>query len=450
MRDGGSPPELDPIRTAPLVSVRSDGGLGSVDMDQITLQFSDRTLEDTFIADRLRDMHVCSPGINLTMGLFGALLGTWFMCGFHEVAALVLALLSGVYGLFWVNSKLALFGVNSNLERKRAYQMTCRLSEISIIVVGAVHIIWFSVNAKVQPPLPMSLPTFKVEVLIDAACTMIGCLLVHIAHMPPRNKLLMCTTPAFVHIYKPSWNIGDSTEINLWLGATFMGSSIGYILEHSLRSLFLTQARESRHAAANRAADSRLNHVIKGLCGSASGLISTALLDKTQAHSLSEHAILQLNEAVDWCHQRQLFIQLEMGSYTSLKVDCAVGKLLERVIEPVDGRLEGAVSLKAHVDEGVLRLVAAEAISNATKYRRPGTTIVVKLSLHDGKLRISFENINATGVRRLTEQECAEVFLPGFRVHSVSATSDGVGLDTVHKALDAAELPLRSTAGGTA
>lgn len=268
--------------------------MGSVDMHQITLQFSDRTLEDAFIADRLRAMHVCSSEINLTMGLFGALLGTWFMCGFHEVAALVFALVGGVYGLFWLNSKLASFGVNSNLERKRAYQMTCKLSEISIIVAGAFHII--SVNAKVQPPLPTSSTSFKVEVLIDAACTMIGCLLVHIAHMPPRNKLLMCATPAFVHIYKPSWNIGDSTEINLWLGATFMGTSIGYILEHSLRSLFLTQVRESRYAA-NRAADSRLNPVIKGLSGSASGLISTALLDKTQTRATLADAAYDTSDA---------------------------------------------------------------------------------------------------------------------------------------------------------
>lgn len=217
-----------------------------------------------------------------------------------------------------------------------------------------------------------------------------------------------------------------------------MGTSIGYILESSLRSLYLIQVRESRHAAANRAADSRLNHVIKGLCGSASALISAALFDESEARLLSEHAILQLNEAVEWCHQRQLFIQLETGSYKSLQVDCAVGKLLEHLVEPVHGRLDGPAALKARVDEGVLRLVVAEAISNATKYRRPGTTIVVKLDLSDGKLRISFENINATGVRRLSEHECEEVFLPGFRVHSVSVTSDGLGLDTVRMATMAA------------
>ena len=392
-------------------------------MDPITLRFSDRALEDAFIAERVKTI-----GYSHRMPfvvLQGALFTSWLMCGLNEAAALALAFLGGS----WVVHQYWVLSVQN---RARVYKMTCQLQGICMFSLLG----YYCLCAEVHPPLQGS--QFRVEVVIDAGCTMLGCLVVHIAHMPPENKFWTCLLPVLAHIFKPVWNIGDGTEINLWIGATLMGTSIGYILESSLRSLYLTQVRESRHAAANRAADSRLNHVIKGLCGSASGLISTALVDESQARLLSEHAILQLNEAVEWCHQRQLFIQLETGSYKSLKVDCAVGKLLERLVEPVHGRLEGPVALKARVDEGVLRLVVAEAISNATKYRRPGTTIIVKLELFDGKLRISFENINAAGVRRLTEQECAEVFLPGFRVHSVSVTSDGLGLDTVHTATMAA------------
>ena len=54
-----------------------------------------------------------------------------------------------------------------------------------------------------------------------------------------------------MHIYRPVWNIGDTTEAYIWIGASFMGTSIGHVLDYSLRSLYLTQVCQPRYHVVN-------------------------------------------------------------------------------------------------------------------------------------------------------------------------------------------------------
>mgnify|MGYP003689293597 FL=1 len=77
---------------------------------------------------------------------------------------------------------------------------------------------------------------------------------------------------------------------------------------------------------AEMAADKRLNHVIKGRCGSAISSIDlyTSLITPHLKHELPSelkellvNSVAHLREAIEWCHRRQVFVQLEKRTYLS-------------------------------------------------------------------------------------------------------------------------------------
>ena len=105
-----------------------------------------------------------------------------------------------------------------------------------------------------------------------------------------------------------------------------------------------------------------------------------------------------------------------------------------------------ATSTDAHrvaVDESVLTIAVEEALSNACKYQCPQTrlTMLAELdSLPNGStaLHVQLRNTNRAGLPVLSNEDCERVFQAGYKVHTVSAMSDGVGLDTVAQAVRAA------------
>jgi signal transduction histidine kinase len=95
------------------------------------------------------------------------------------------------------------------------------------------------------------------------------------------------------------------------------------------------------------------------------------------------------------------------------------------------------------VDQTMLRLVLEEALSNALKYREPGTFLSAYAALEahaadTSVLHIRLSNNNRTDLPRLSDTECARVFEPGYKARATSAMSDGIGLDTVARATSAA------------
>jgi hypothetical protein len=74
-------------------------------------------------------------------------------------------------------------------------------------------------------------------------------------------------------VVAPVWGIGNWNEAVLMGTCTLIGHACGYAIALSKRRLREEQASLVEMAAANRRADSRLNHVIKGLCGGANGLL---------------------------------------------------------------------------------------------------------------------------------------------------------------------------------
>ena len=229
---------------------------------------------------------------------------------------------------------------------------------------------------------------------------------------------------------------------------------------------------------AQRNADSRLNHVIKGRCGTARSTIAAFLqLHRREVgHELPralsvmlEQTIDSLGEAIQWCHRRQMFVQLEEGTYTSRRTLCNLEGLLHASLA-IDGDLGGEIdcseaALSLWLDESVLRLGLDEALSNARKYREPQTPVLITARLdqragraeektstvgaRDGVrdddvasrptfLDLAIINMNSVGVHVLGDEELVRVMQPGYKARRVSAMSDGVGLDSTAKACSAA------------
>eukprot|EP00966_Prymnesium_polylepis_P064226 1488858-Prymnesium_polylepis.1 len=66
-----------------------------------------------------------------------------------------------------------------------------------------------------------------------------------------------------------------------------------------------------------------------------------------------------------------MLLQIETGAYETRRTACDVAALLRDALGG-DGATEGTW---ARVDERVLRLAVVEALSNARKYRAPGTPL---------------------------------------------------------------------------
>ena len=352
--------------------------------------------------------------------------------------------------------------------------------------------------------------TCKVEGSSIGGLLLSACVLVDAAH-----QWLVCTPPEMRAISRVALLIGASLfHLDEMRGEVSSGNALkslalcacllalgdlgGYTLDYARRDAFVHSqlaahervrvALRMREAAAERNrlmeaqrleraqrnADSRLNHVIKGRCGTARSTIAAFLqLHRREVgHELPralsvmlEQTIDSLDEAIQWCHRRQMFVQLEEGTYTSRCTLCNLEDLL-RASLAIDGDLGGEIdcseaALSLWLDESVLRLVLDEALSNARKYREPQTPILITARLDqragiagygragygaveattaDGAtfLDLAIINTNSVGVHVLGEEELVRVMQPGYKARRVSAMSDGLGLDSTAKACTAA------------
>lgn len=196
---------------------------------------------------------------------------------------------------------------------------------------------------------------------------------------------------------------------------------------------------------ARLAADRRLHHVVQGGCGSAiSALMSLRqLLDPYlkqelpfDIEALLVAPISHLQEAIAWCHRRQVFVQLEERVYISQHTPVNLNKLLDSV--SASGTVFSEDDAPLALDETVLRIALDEIVANALKYRKDDTPIRMFAHYTAGMLRLEVQNINPDGFMPLTAEECRRVFDSEFKMRHCSAMSDGLGLDSVALAVNAA------------
>lgn len=102
------------------------------------------------------------------------------------------------------------------------------------------------------------------------------------------------------------------------------------------------------------------------------------------------------------------------------------------------GRLQSSIRERLKLDVTVLKLTLDEVISNALKYRRASTDVLIEADLVDTNLVVCITNVNAHGFVPLSPDEAKRVFEAGYKSHMASAASDGVGLDSVARAVAAA------------
>jgi len=181
---------------------------------------------------------------------------------------------------------------------------------LGCLALAATHI-W-----SIQPMAPPS--GFILEPVAIGFVNFICQLLLAMRGFPMSIKLCLLAILPGMHTLHPIYGIGMDEAM-----LVFFGQVTGMLCGHAIHldQLLLVAAVEV--ANMNRRADSRLNHVIKGQCGGASALLSglrrmLELDGRAPTDEIGE--IMQqiqgmLDDAADWCHSREVFVQLEAGTY---------------------------------------------------------------------------------------------------------------------------------------
>uniref|UniRef100_A0A7S4BP30 Histidine kinase/HSP90-like ATPase domain-containing protein n=1 Tax=Chrysotila carterae TaxID=13221 RepID=A0A7S4BP30_CHRCT len=264
-------------------------------------------------------------------------------------------------------------------------------------------------------------------------------------------KLCISATVMAIHTLSPFW-FPIQIELPAIGISVAVGNALGYVLEHSLRSTFREQharlADQELLMQMKVAANMRLTHTIKGKCGTANSLAFAVIsclqgicIEQVQrALQLVHRMHFLLEEAEWWCNHRQLCVHLELGTYQTKRAACDVKARIEKLVG-FDGAVNKCALASCSVDETVLGLAMDEALSNARQFRSPGTNIEISVQVEEfeGKsmLHVQTDSTNRANVPLLSAEQCLRVVQSGYKKHSLSAFSDGVGLTNVQQAAHA-------------
>jgi len=145
-------------------------------------------------------------------------------------------------------------------------------------------------------------------------------------------------------------------------------------------------------------------------------------------------ATAHLRDVANWSHRREMLLQQERGEYRTVRTPVQVGEVLRSLVlvgETV--AIDSALVAPLRVDEGVLRLAVEETLINSRRHGADGS-VIVRASFEAPMLRVVVENRNRAGAPRLTAEACRTMMQSATKGGS-SATSDGIGLSSVDKAV---------------
>ena len=261
----------------------------------------------------------------------------------------------------------------------------------------------------------------------------------------------------------------------------------GSALERQCRNSFHFRQR----AEAERVGDSRLNHVIKNKACAATFI--TKRIEDTLEDTLrkrtgeappfaaqSDEILAQLRtvssilyQCSEWCHLRELFVQLQSGLYVSAAVLTSLDELITRVAgRPThEGTAVRAIELTRSpscpaellIDPSILMLCLEEAFSNIAKYSEPSEPTRIRLYLLDDSpyapaassaaanaataprmLHVYVDSLDRPGTCCLSPDECTSLMGRGSKRVATDGSngqrrllSDGLGLDTILRACNA-------------
>jgi hypothetical protein len=141
--------------------------------------------------------------------------------------------------------------------------------QVLTVLIMVFATIWQCNFARPLPPqTSFNLGTFDNALLIGFSSMGL-----HLYEFHWLAMLVFASGKMISSVVAPAWGIGNRNEAVLIGTCTLIGHACGYGIALSNKRLREEQASLVAMAAANRRADSRLNHVIKGLCGGANGLL---------------------------------------------------------------------------------------------------------------------------------------------------------------------------------
>jgi len=215
-----------------------------------------------------------------------------------------------------------------------------------------------------------------------------------------------------------------------------MGNTLGFLCGSAFTADAHALAKMAGHKTALQRADSRLLHLIKGQCGAAGALLKESIrhqdkaTNQNDAHAadsrnhLQEQVLEMLTQTSEWCYKREVFVQLEDGTYKSELREAHMHGELRAALGP-HTKID-TFEQRVMVDTLIMRLLLNEVSTNAAKYSPSQKHISAEAKLVQddaGKewLHISVRNSNLPGSPHLSPRECEQVFEKGFKKNIPSA-----------------------------
>ncbi|KAL1504732.1 hypothetical protein AB1Y20_008510 [Prymnesium parvum] len=425
--------------------------------DPLSLCFNDSRCEAAYVASISESSQPTVQPFCLTLGalaLFRAIMSNGSPTPWLEAAAYVL-----YYLALWrvsSNRRSSSMALEADLEQRHRRRLKLRvlLFAVLLLITFGARECAFSTYAMTEVPHVLLLA-------LHVPLEWVIC-------VPPlHRKLNKCLHLMYVVLSHVDWHSsslvdGALLHFMLHFCCLAFGQLVGYSIDSVRRDAYVKEqdamrrmkravsvAKELEHqkhlAQVQQLADSRLNHVIKGRCGTASSLVGSVL--SSHAHLLpkaSQELLLRsiecLQQAAEWCHRREVFVQLEQNSYASQRIASDIPAILSHALgghgtvecEPPD--------MLVLVDVLVLRVALEESISNALKYRERNTPLSIRATLSDDKTELLVDVVNQTSSHAtvLSKEQLTRVGKPGFRAHVASVMSDGLGLDSLTVACNGA------------
>ena len=148
----------------------------------------------------------------------------------------------------------------------------------------------------------------------------------------------------------------------------------------------------------------------------------------------------------DWMVRGAATLRLSRGGRLHHRLRRAASRSLRRLLARTATRAVCGEVTTVCCDETVLRLMLAEAVSNARKYRDPKRPIVLRATVrvdkepaaengnenastpiaetvYGGWIEVEMESVNCEGAAALTTEQLQRVFEPGYRAQAAAASS---------------------------
>ena len=183
------------------------------------------------------------------------------MAYFHRAIFMLMSMLATLA------TSLRLCTHMDGLQSKRYFEWAVACTAAGGVCLHAVT----AIRDRTEPPCGCI--RFQFGPVAHSTLEIVSIIVSHVLHFSTPVKLLVAASLPVFAIISPAFPFGLEPELKLLVMAMLAGFAFGYALEYLLCSNFLT-LRQARDAAeAQTRADSRLNHVIKGLCGGAAGML---------------------------------------------------------------------------------------------------------------------------------------------------------------------------------